>query len=477
MFDRQFIEQVFNKDFCYAYFGSLINGVVIINRDGYITYTNKKYLTILGLSNNDIVGQHMSTIAPNAIALQVLKSKVPAYFHRTIVPTYKADVLVSAYPILNDMNNIIGVICVLDEVKNIIDLANTLNKHNDLLNFNRKITNDEECEKIIGKNKDFLRCVHALETAAKTNIPILLIGETGTGKELFSNFIHQKSLRATKNIVKINCSTIPEQLFESELFGYDEGAFTGAKKSGKLGKIELADQGTLFLDEIGDLPLMLQPKLLRLLEDGVYEKLGSTRIRKSDIRFICATNKDLDKLVADGDFRADLYYRINNITLKIPPLRERSDDIPLLVDYYLALFNKRYNRNVSIQDTVIGLFQLYNWPGNIRELRNLIEYRVIMCHGDTISKDDLPDNFLSRCSSGMNKAKYGSILTQNDKSFPKNRQSLTFKSACENLEKELIIDAIKNNNFNKSRAIKQLGISRYTFYKKLKQFDITTALS
>jgi len=462
---NQFTEQIFNKDFCYSYFEFLYNGIVIVDEEGFIMYANPKYMSLIG-KDESIIGKHMSTIASNAIALGVLKSKKAAYFRRNVVPNCGADVLVSAYPLFDAADNLKGVICVLDDVQNITEIAKTLKQHNEFINRNAEYKAFDDEEKLIGKNREFKKCLSIAQKAAKTDIPILLLGETGTGKEQFAEFIHKNSKRSLKDMVKINCSTLPEQLFESELFGYEDGAFTGAKKGGKKGKLELCDKSTLFLDEIGEMPLSLQPKLLRVLENRTFEKLGGTEEKRADIRLICATNKNLRQMVAEGKFREDLFYRINNITIEIPSLRERKEDILPLINYYLDLYNLKYERNGSIQESLFTFLLKYDWPGNVRELRNVIEYLVVMSDGDIINEKHLPDSLVNLA------------LAQREDPCAEEKIASTFAGSLKirekqkELEKEFIIRAIKKNNFNKTEAIKELGISRYAFYKKVKEYNI-----
>jgi formate hydrogenlyase transcriptional activator len=224
-----------------------------------------------------------------------------------------------------------------------------------------------------------------VETVATSDSTVLLLGETGTGKELIAQAIHDRSRRKDRTLIKLNCAAIPTGLLESELFGHERGAFTGAITQ-KIGRLELADQGTLFLDEVGDIPLELQPKLLRVLQDGEFERLGSTRTKKVDIRLVAATNRDLDRMIEDRQFRSDLYYRLNVFPIRVPPLRERPEDIPLLVRY----FSQKYARNMekrieSIPAAAMRKLTRWHWPGNVRELQNLVERAVILTRSSTLA--------------------------------------------------------------------------------------------
>src|SRR5437867_10548357 len=240
-------------------------------------------------------------------------------------------------------------------------------------------------DQIVGNSPALKHVLQLVETVASTSdSTVLLLGETGTGKELVARAIHDRSRRKDRTFVKVNCAAIPTGLLESELFGHEKGAFTGAI-SQKIGRLELADQGTLFLDEVGDIPIEIQPKLLRALQEREFERLGSTRTKKVDVRLVAATNRDLDKMVEDREFRSDLYYRLNVFPIRIPPLRERPEDIPLLVRYFAQKYGRRMEKQIeSIPAGAMKKLSGWHWPGNIRELENLIERSVILTHGPAL---------------------------------------------------------------------------------------------
>ena len=236
-------------------------------------------------------------------------------------------------------------------------------------------------EGIVGQSSALRHVLNLVETVAPSNSTVLMLGETGTGKELIARAIHDRSRRKDRTFVKVNCAAIPTGLLESELFGHERGAFTGAI-SQKVGRLELADQGTLFLDEVGDIPLEIQPKLLRALQEREFERLGSTRTQKVDVRLVAATNRDLEKMIENREFRSDLYYRLNVFPIRIPPLRERPEDIPLLVRYFAQKYGRRMEKQIeSIPAAAMKKLAGWHWPGNIRELENFIERSVILTHG------------------------------------------------------------------------------------------------
>jgi transcriptional regulator with PAS, ATPase and Fis domain len=292
--------------------------------------------------------------------------------------------------------------------------------------------------------------------AAANQFPVLITGESGTGKELFAQAIHHASPRKVNPFVRINCAAIPRDLLESELFGYEKGAFTGARRGGKPGKFELARQGTVFLDEIGDLPLEMQPKILRAIEDKEFERVGGTRIIQSDFRVIAATNRNLDDMINAGDFRKDLFYRLNVIPLSIPPLRERKSDILPVARYLLKQMAQDANlANIKMDKEVDTALKKYGWPGNVRELSNVLERALSAIEGDTICLQDLPF-YLQRSRKSISDGNPSSL---------KDVQART--------EMEAIRYALKESNYNKARAARMLGIHRTQIYKKMKKYSMT----
>src|SRR5271168_4785266 len=261
------------------------------------------------------------------------------------------------------------------------DLLSTLNV--ELLD--EPVREEPEFEGIVGQSSTLRKVLHLVETVAAGNSTVLLRGETGTGKELVARAIHYRSRRKDRNFVKLNCAAIPTGLLESELFGHERGAFTGAVTQ-KVGRLELADQGSLFLDEIGDIPLELQPKLLRLLQEREFERLGSTRTKTVEIRLIAATNRELDRMIEEKQFRSDLYYRLNVFPIRLPPLRERPEDIPLLVRYFSQKYARRMQKRIeNIPAAALRKLARWHWPGNVRELQNLVERAVILTRSSTLA--------------------------------------------------------------------------------------------
>ncbi|MEK6224416.1 MAG: sigma-54 dependent transcriptional regulator [Thermodesulfobacteriales bacterium] len=312
-------------------------------------------------------------------------------------------------------------------------------------------------ENMIGKSSALKEVYEIVSQVAKTDSSILIQGESGTGKEVLAKAIHFNSLRNTKPFIVINCGAIPENLLESELFGYKRGSFTDAVTD-KTGKFEAAEGGTIFLDEIGELPLKLQVKILRTLQNKEIDKIGELNPRKVDVRIIAATNQDLKELVEEKRFRDDLYYRLSIIPISLPPLRERQGDIPLLAINFLDKFAELFGRTgIKYDDEVIKVFYKYHWPGNIRELENLIHRLVILCQREIISVDDLPKELLEEKKSGMDNYTVA---------IPENGIDL------KNLERELIIQALVKKNWNQTQAAKLLNISRNSLIYSMQKYGI-----
>ncbi len=315
----------------------------------------------------------------------------------------------------------------------------------------RELTGKYNIDNIVGSSPVIRNLIDIIEKVARTDSTVLLLGESGTGKSLFAKTIHALSERKDKPFITINCAAIPEHLLESELFGYEKGAFTGAYASRK-GKFELANGGTVFLDEIGDMPLSLQPKILRVIQDKEIERIGGDKTIKVDVRIIAATNRDLKKLVEEGKFREDLYYRLNVIPIYIPSLRERREDIPLLVEYFLDLYNKKHGKRVKITPEALKVMMDYEWSGNVRELENLME-RLVVMKDDVIRDIDLPPY----------------ILTTR---ITRERAASNMPQYIERTEREKIIEALERTGYVKSRAAKILGYTLRQLDYRIKKYGI-----
>jgi sigma-54 specific flagellar transcriptional regulator A len=316
---------------------------------------------------------------------------------------------------------------------------------------------------IAGKSQAIQRIIELSEKLSKANSTVLIMGESGTGKELFAKLIHQKSSRNSKPFIPVNCAAIPSELLESELFGHEKGAFTGATFM-RPGRFELANGGTIFLDEIGDMPLHLQVKLLRVLQERSFERVGGTKPLKVDVRIIAATNRNLEAEVKEGRFREDLYWRLNVVPIVIPPLRERKEDIPVLCDYFVDKFASIFGFKIKLKQEIMELFLNYNWPGNVRELENLIERLYVLSEGTEIEIDDIPErirfyeNAFSR-----------DLIPEELNPFT---AGIDLNEVLREYEKKLILHALNLHNWVKSRAAKYLNINRTTLIEKMKRLEI-----
>ena len=326
--------------------------------------------------------------------------------------------------------------------------------------------------------------IELVERAADSDSTVLICGESGTGKELVARALHHNSQRADKPFIPVNCGAIPGELLESELFGHEKGAFTGAIGQ-RTGRLELAHEGTVFLDEIGDMPPLLQVKLLRVLAEGEIDRVGGTRPVKINVRVIAATHRNLEEAIAQGKFREDLFYRLNVIPLQLPPLRERREDIPLLVHHYLKRFNELKGKSVQgIQDEALEVMCRYAWPGNIRELANFIERMVVLSTGPTLGLRDLPEKVRGETPTRRWATLEDSPPAESPAEFIRNTRPASFftglpedglnlKKVVEDFEKELIIEALDRTDWVKNKAAKLLGLNRTTLVEKLKKMKIT----
>ncbi len=419
------------KEFTNIILDSVIDAIIVIDNEGNIIHYNEVAKRTLCKEIDDIKGFNIE------ILLGISKNRLPEEEIREDVeietPAYgKIKVSMLNTPLKNGKGKVIS-FYILPECM---------------------MSNNSSKSRIITKNPKFSAVLDMAKTVADTNANILIEGETGTGKNVLAKYIHMISSRRDNPFIKINCAAIPENLLESELFGYMKGAFTGAYKD-KPGKVELADGGTLFLDEIGDMPIYLQSKLLHLIQEKEFERVGDIRTRKVNIRIIAATNKDLKELVEKGKFREDLYYRLKVIYLKVPPLRERKEDIPSLVNFFIEKFSNEYNRKVKgVSPKAMKILLDYDYPGNIRELENIIERAVIVCTGNYIKEEDLSIEI--------------SNFKKQDISLNKEGYSPQFDEP----EAERIKRVLKETKGNKSLAAKILGIHRTTLWRKIKEYKL-----
>ena len=425
---------------------SMNKAVVSIDKEGNIDKYNVKFKEIFNMRDDNIDGENIFQLLdfikkPSTNDLK--KHKTGVFYYKENSRNLKGIYNVSEIAVKNKLK---GYVIDFIENKDAIKNYNKINK-------DYKITLDN----IISESEIMEHTKQKALIASKSNSTVLITGESGTGKELFARAIHNHSDRVDNTFVTVNCAAIPDNLLESELFGYEEGAFTGAKKGGKLGKFEIAHKGTIFLDEIGDMSLHLQGKLLRVLQERELDKIGGKSNILIDVRVIAATNKNLVELVEKGQFREDLYYRLNVIPITLPALRQRKNDIPLLIDYMIKEYAHKLNKDViGIEDDAKKTLIDYSWPGNVRELQNVIEYSINMSDSSLLNLDIIPNNIKSKYYDEKSN-KYEDIRT------------------LEDLEKEEISKALnkfKHYKKDKELVAKSLGISRATLYRKLEKYNL-----
>ena len=438
--------------------------VTVVTKDGIVSHWNSVAQDTYSIAQQNIIGRHIANFfdQKDLTTLKILNEGRPVRqsYH---CPRPGTHVLINASPVIFD-GKIIGAISSEQDITKIVRLnENLLSTSSQLRDLQQKISpSDDPFGKIIGKGHAIRRTISMARKISSSEATVLITGESGVGKELFAQAIHLSSPRASHPLITLNCGAIPAALFESELFGYEGGAFTGAEKKGKPGKLELAQGGTLFLDEIGELPLDLQVKLLRVLQDRCFYRLGGTVPITVSTRIIAATNRDLEKMINAGMFRKDLYYRLNVITLEVPPLRERTEDISDLVQTFLHEFALKSNKPIpSVNPEVIVAFLHYNWPGNVRELHNVTERLAILADEGTLEAKYLPPALQRTIPESVRYPDLSSTSRIIDNTIQRNN-SPELEGICAVLEK---------TRGNKSAAAKLLGISRGTLYYKLKQYD------
>lgn len=435
---------------------AIYNGIVAVDNRGTVIYVNPANNRITGISREDTVGKHVSSVVPNSHILEVIKSGSEMIGVRT--KTGKSEVISNIVPI-RDRGNLIGAISIFQDITDIIKLNRRLNEaQNTIAHLSQRLSQANEIDKdvIVGSNRDMLKVMELAVKASGVSSNVLIQGESGTGKEVFARYIHRHSDRREKPFVVVNCAAIPEHLLESELFGYEEGAFTGAKKGGRRGLFELADGGTVFLDEIGDMHIALQPKVLRVLQNGEIMRVGGTAVRHADVRVIAATNKNLRNLVETNRFREDLYYRLRVILIQLQPLRERKEDLHIFIKNIMGKTCERLKKEMlDIAPTAMRILMNYDYPGNVREMENIIEQSVVMDEDGIIDVDDLP-----RYLAGEGTEDDNLNLFFADR-FP----------TLEEIERELLAKAVSRYK-NKTDMARALNISRATLYRKLDKYGL-----
>ncbi len=448
-------------------------GIIYVDENGIIKYVNDSYAMYNNLSKEDMIGHDYDEFEMdervNRVQVEKVHDPFNYYFshNRSFIasrrPVYRngdfAGVVARYFSLSSrdanrkfgsdyvDLISRIQIKDIMVSLERAVMELNTYKDHAAILNSPKGI------DSIIGNSPTIDRLKNDILRVADSPSSVLITGESGTGKELVAQAIHYHGTRSSRPFVKVNCAAIPDNLLESELFGYCDGAFTGARKGGKMGKFELANGGTIFLDEIGDMPLSMQAKLLRVLQEREFERLGGESVVSVDIRVISATNKDLLALIKQGEFREDLYYRLNIITLHTAPLRQRKNDIPALIDYFINILSKKVNRSIAgISPEAVNLLVSYDWPGNVRELVNALESAINFSRTSILEPDDLP------------------LLVRDNVRDNEDQGYLQTKLDSE--EEKLLISVLEQCGGNRKAAAEILDVSKSTLYRMMKKYNL-----
>lgn len=451
---------------------NLHEAVCICSDSGIVSYWNKSSEQLYGVKAENIIGVHIGSFFPNAMILKTLKdgTRIDNIEHE---PTKGKFVILSTVPIYNSSGKLVAVVSTDRDVTEVIRLANQLETERRKvklleLAYKKEIAANYNFSSIIGKNKKIIEAIAISQKVAQSSASILITGESGTGKEVFARSIHEASGRVG-NFVAVNCSAMPEHLIESEVFGYVEGAFTGAIRKGKMGKFEFANNGTLFLDEIGDMPMEMQVKFLRVLQDGIVYRLGSEKGVITDTRIIAATNRNLNDLMKEKKFRDDLYYRFAVVQIELPPLRERKEDIKELVDLFINQIASKENIAInSIDERIYPLLFNCKWEGNIRELKNVIQRMIVLSTEGEMTLDTLPEYILDNLEDEKKLHSY----TNESEVLEQEQNKYDLAKIVESVEKSTITEVLLSVGGNKQKAAKILNLKRSTLYYKLNQYDL-----
>jgi len=449
-----------------AVFESSFDGLYIADGNGITLRLNKAFERITGINGREFLNRNVEDIVEEGIVsesvtAQVLKQRQPVTIIQLYAKTGKTT-LATGTPVFDKKGNIFRVVCNVRDVTELNMLKQRLEQVEGLSEHYEKQLRTLRLQyagsgKMVVRSPRMRDLMETIIRVAQVDSTVLITGESGTGKELLAETIHANSARKDGPFIKVNCGAIPESLLESELFGYDAGAFTGARKEGKAGYFELANGGTLFLDEIGDLPLNLQVKLLRVIQSREIVRVGGIKPLKVDIRIVAATNRNLVDMVRRKEFREDLYYRLNVVPVNVPPLRQRKEEIPSLVVHFLQVFNRKYKQVKRISPEVIDLFMEYDWPGNVRELENLMERLVVITPSDTITVQDLPSHFGNLAKDWSNKVHVLDIVP--------------LREAVESVEKQILEKAYVQFRTTRQMA-RALKVDASTVVRKAAKYGI-----
>jgi PAS domain S-box-containing protein len=448
----------------YNFFMYSQDGIYVVDRNGYTVQVNPAFEEITGISAEEVIGCHMTELVSKgyfdrSVALDVQKTK--SRISMVQLNRNGKVTLVTGNPVFNEKGEVIQVVSNIRDITMLIQMYQQ--SYERWLMNNNSEDGTMETKDVVVASSQSRKNISDLKALSAVDSTVLIYGESGVGKTLYANLIHKYSPRKDAPFVTVSCGAIPENLLESELFGYDPGAFTGANRIGKIGFLESAQGGTILLDDISDLPLSLQPKLLLFLDTGLLTRVGSVHRKRVDIRVITATNRDLKKMVEEGKFREDLYYRISVVPLHVLPLRERREDILPLARLFLHNINTRYDWKKTFSKQVMDRLVAYQWPGNVRELKNFVERIAVMSSGNVISLEDLPKDFSEKVNADKTGAVVDDLVRPTDLAFP-----MDLAHVIKKVELRIINEAIRNGGSIRAAA-RMLGVNPSTIVRKIKQ--------
>jgi transcriptional regulator with PAS, ATPase and Fis domain len=448
------------------------DAVLITSKDGTVVYLNDAYCRIIGLPAEAILHRKLYDFEPDSLTLKVMANRTEVLHVQKYVEALKISVVCSVLLIPSAVNFTCSV-TIMNRVHQDVACQDVQAKQLYVESYlDARIAQGAELpspfRKLVGMSNNFRAALYMAYKASKTDFSVLVMGESGVGKELLVRAIHESSQRGNHQFVSINCAAIPSTLIESELFGYASGSFTGGRREGKKGLFDLADKGTIFFDEVGDFELNTQAKILRVLEEREFRRVGDQKCIPVDTRVLSATNRDLDRMMLDGKFREDLYYRLNTMTIHVPAIRERGRDIELLAEHFLAEFCERYKKNAGFSQATMDIFYAHAWPGNARELRSVVHYALNMTDSNVMNPNDLPHYLLlSEGRAALNKR-----LAPTGHELEDFRRGFIYRDVMDAFEKDLL-ELILNRYRSRTEAMQVLGLSRRSFYLKLKKHHIS----
>lgn len=454
------------KNLLFSLLDNSYESLILIDSNGIVRFISSANKGIYGLSVENAIGRHITEVNPDTRMTRVLQTG-KAEIGRSMMINNRQRVIARIPLTLNGrMVGVVGKLMFMnpEKLKELYERIDVLKQNLDFYReeFSHVYGSRYSVDNLIGDSPLFKQAKFMAIQAAASDASVLITGESGTGKELFAHAIHQISRRRSDHFVRVNCAAIPTELIESELFGYEPGTFTGAHKKGKPGKFELAHKGTIFLDEIGDMPPLMQVKLMRVLQEKEVERIGG-KPRRVDFRIISATNRDLEKMVRNKTFRLDLFYRLNVMVIRLPALREMKEDIPKIFEHLLKQLCQDCRRaSVGVSAVAMDRLKSYFWPGNIRELRNIAERAIIVCNGNQIEPEDLPMPIRTNSIESSTRTIAGKMPSK----------GFSLKSVIEEAERNAILDALKQSGNNRAMAAGILGIHRTGLYQKMKKHHI-----